>query len=295
MKRYMMEAALVTAIALCASALRAEVSTPAEKIVVSMGRAYLLDSPVDIERIAIVSPEVAESVPVSNRSVMINGKSPGETSAVVWLSNGTRKEYDVTVLFSATRLEAAKLQIQKEFDGNVELTGDNSAVYLTGKVKNIFESERAVTIGSTIGKVVNLLKVEVPAQEQQVLLRVKFADVDRSKSMSLGANVLGTPGGYPFNVTTGTSPSRFTQLGNGTTPSTINLSDAMNILMFDPHANILTTIQALQANNVLQILAEPNLLAMNGHLASFVAGGEFPYPYTAGRRIGSRANDSAVS
>ncbi len=284
MKRRVMEALIIAGLAMCASVLRAQ--TPlVGKILIGTGKTYVLDSPIDIERISIASPEVAESVPVSNRTVMINGRSVGDTTAIVWLSDGTRKQYDVTVMFAAARLDAAKEQLEKEFEGRVQLTGDSTAIYLTGTVKNMFASVRAEAIASTIGKVVNLLKVEIPPQEQQILLKVKFADVDRSKSFTLGGNILGAPGGFPFNVTTGgSSPSRFSDITTtpGGVSSKFTLSDTLNLLMFDPHANLLATLQALQGQNVLQILEEPNLLALNGREASFLAGGEFPFPNLQG-------------
>jgi len=288
MKRRVIEMALLAGLAMCASSLRAQPAPTSARIVIDTGKTYLLDSAIDIERISIASPEVAESVPVSNRTVMINGRAPGETSAVVWLSDGTRKQYDVSVMAGASRMEAAKEQITKEFGDAVQIYGDATGVYLTGTVKNMFASQRAQAIAANIGRVVNLLKVEIPAEEQQILLRVKFADVDRSKAFSLGVNILGTPGGFPINVTTGaTSPSRWTNVtGTATSPATYTLSDALNLLMFDPHANLLTTIQALEATNVLEILAEPNLLAMNGHTATFVSGGEFPYPTLQGGGAG---------
>lgn len=286
MRIRIVDAAVLLGLAMCASALRAEVASGAEKIVVGMGKTYVLDSPTDIEKVLIASPEVAESVPVSNRTVVINGKSPGETSAILWLNDGTRKVYDVTVMYAAARLEAAKEQLHQEFGDSVQLTGDSTAIYLTGTVKNMFASERANSIAATVGKVVNLLKVEIPPQQQQVLLRVKFADVDRSKSTTLGANILGQLGGWPFNITTGAAgnPSRFSNItsSDGKANATYTLSDALNVLTFDPHFPLLATIQALQGNNVLQILDEPNLLAMNGRMASFLAGGEFPFPTIQG-------------
>jgi pilus assembly protein CpaC len=271
-------------LALCGSALRAEGPSGAEKIVVGTGKTYVLDSPIDIERVLIASPEVAESVPVDNRTVVINGKAPGETTAILWLSDHTRKVYDVTVMYAAARLEAAKEQLRGEFGDAVQLTGDTSAIYLTGTVKNMFASDRAQSIAATVGKVVNLLKVEIPPQQQQILLKVKFADVDRSKSQSLGASIIGSMGGWPFNVTTGVASSKFTDITtqNGRADAKFTLSDAINVLAFDPHFPLAATIQALQANNVLQILDEPNLLAMNGRSASFLAGGEFPFPTIQG-------------
>lgn len=257
-------------------------TTPAiEKILVGAGKSHVIDTTADLEKVSIASPEVAEVVAVNPRTVMINGKSAGETSAVIWLSNGSRVQYDVVVSFAASRMEAAKIQVEKEFGDKVQITGDTTGVYLTGVVPDIFASVRAEAIADTVGKVVNLLKVQAPPQERQILLKVRFADVDRSKSLNLGANLIGTPGKFPVNLTTGANtPPRFANAAG--TPATFSLTDALNILMFDPHANIGATIQALQSNNVLQILAEPNLLAMNGHMASFVAGGEFPFPTLQG-------------
>ena len=281
MRESIKNVALLAGLLICANALRAQAPARAPqapiKIMIGAGKTHLIDAPSDIERVSIASPEVAEAVAINLRTVMINGKEPGETSAILWLTNGMRLQYDIDVMFAASRMEAAKAQIAQEFKGNVEIGGDSNAVYLTGTVDNMFESQRAEAIGSALGKVVNLLKVKMPPQEQQILLRVKFADVDRSKASNYGVNFIGAPQGFPFTVTPGSnSPSRFSSVGsNG---STFNLSDALNILMFDPHLNAGATIQALQNMSILQILAEPNLLAMNGHEASFVAGGEFPFP-----------------
>ena len=182
--------ALLGALVACASPLRAQVTPEPSRILVGSGKTFVLDTASDIERISIASPETAEAVPVNTRSLMINGKAPGETSAIIWLADGSRKEYDVRVAYSAAKLDAAREQIHNEFADSVQITGDASAVYLTGIVKNIFASQRAQAIGSSFGKVVNLLKVEIPPQEQEILLKVRFADVDRSKSMNLGMNIL---------------------------------------------------------------------------------------------------------
>lgn len=285
MKSKIVDLLVLAALALCASALRAQTPASVQRITIGAGRTYTLDTAADIQRIAIASPEVAESVAVTNRTVMINGRAPGETSAIVWLNDGTRQEYDVMVTFATAKMEAAKLQMEKEFGDTVQLTADSAAVYLTGTVKNLFESQRAQSIAASFGKVVNLLKVEIPPQQQEILIKVRFADVDRSKSFNWGLNVLGQSAGFPYNVTTGVnSPSRYTSIANGSGAQTTNstLSDTLNVLMFDPHANILTTLQDLEAQSVLQILDEPNLIAMNGHMSSFLAGGEFPFPTLQG-------------
>ena len=279
---------LLAGLALCASVLRAEQTSPvneAERITVGAGMTHLLDMPVNIERVSVAAPETIEAVPVSARSLMINGKTPGETSLVIWLSDGSRKEYDVDVKIGAARIVAAKDQLEREFGNNVQLTVDNLSVYLSGTVKDMYQAQRAVSIATAVGRVVNLLKISVPAQERQVLLKVRFADVDRSKSLALGINLYGIIKGYPFTETAGTAGSTIvSSIQDGVTNFT--LSDALNLFLFDPHSNIGASIQALAGKNVLQILAEPNLLAMNGKEASFVAGGEFPYPTLQGGGAG---------
>ncbi|HVV46341.1 MAG TPA: pilus assembly protein N-terminal domain-containing protein [Bryobacteraceae bacterium] len=290
-KRALVDILLAAGLVASASALRAAQTapavTPAEQITVGSGKTFLLDTPVNIERVSVAAPAAAEAVPVSARSLMINGKSPGETSLVIWLSDGSRREYDLRVTANSARVDAAKDQMKREFGSDVQITVENGTVYLTGRLKDLFEANRAVDIAATLGKVVNLLKVDVPPQEQQILLKVRFADVDRSKTLDLGINFFGTPSGFPFTATTGTySPTRIgsldTSAAGGAANTTFSLSDTLNLLLVDPHLNVGATLKALATKNVLQILAEPNLLAMNGKEASFVAGGEFPFPNLQG-------------
>lgn len=276
---------LLAGLACCASALRAETGLAPDQIQIAIGKTYLIDTAANIERVSVAAPGIAEAVPVNPRSLMVNGKAAGETSLIVWLGDGTRHLYDVVVKIGESRLEAANKQAAAEFDGKILITEEQGTVYLNGVAKDLFASRRAVAIAETLGQVVNLLNIEVPPQETQILLKVRFADVDRSKALDLGINFAGAPKGFPFSATTGTySPSRVTSIDNtkGTTATTISFSDALNLLFFDPHLDIGATLKDLQTRAVLQILAEPNVLAMNGHEASFVAGGEFPFPTLQG-------------
>src|SRR5262245_34811083 len=134
--------------------------------------------------------------------------------------------------------------------------------------------------------VVNLLGVLQLTSAGQVLLQVRFAEVDRAAVQQLGVNILSTGfANTPGAITTGqfSPPSVGTLQGaipggvQGTNTS-FTLGDLLNVFIFRPDLNLAVTIRALQQRNVLQILAEPNLLAMNGREASFLAGGEFPFP-----------------
>ena len=118
------EIALLTGLLACTNALRAQPAPEAQSIQLSSGKSYLIDTAVDIDRVSVAAPDFAEAVPVSPRTIIVNGKLAGETSLVVWLSDGTRRQYDITVIPSVARVVAARQQLQKEFGGEVQLTVD---------------------------------------------------------------------------------------------------------------------------------------------------------------------------
>src|SRR5262249_34593993 len=133
----------------------------------------------------------------------------------------------------------------------------------------------------TLGKSINLLRVDVPPVETQVLLKVRFANVDRGASQDLGLNLISTAFNQNTAIGTGQFPvPRFDSQFPGTASFTIN--DALNILLFRKDINLGATIKALESKRLLETLAEPNVLAINGKPASFVSGGEFPFPVVQG-------------
>ena len=144
------------------------------------------------------------------------------------------------------------------------------------------------------GKVVNLLNVEVPKSDPQILLKVRFASVDRSKAKSLGINLfnlgLGNAvGGISHRAVlsalrrrSGASSSGGVSAGGNRPP----LSNELNLFAFFPGLNSGATIQALETRGVVEVLAEPNIVAIDGQEASFLAGGEYPYPVVQGSSAG---------
>src|SRR5262249_52807660 len=147
-----------------------------------------------------------------------------------------------------------------------------------GTVKDTFAADRVMAIVASLGKAVNLLRVEVPPVETQILLRVRFANVDRSASTDLGLSLAS----YAFNQATQVGAIPGSSIGKDSTTSTITLSDAMNILFFRPDLKLGAAIKALESKRLLETLAEPNVMAINGKAASFVSGGEFPIPMVSG-------------
>jgi len=257
-------------------------SAAVRDLFVTVGKSVVVDSLVNIERVSVASGEIAEAVAATPRELVINGRSPGETSLIVWQQGGVRLLFDVHVRANTSRVDALRKEIAKELPGqNVTVTQDGANVFLKGTVKDLTSAERAVALASTLGKPVNMLHVKEPATDPQILLKVRFADVDRNVSNELGANIFSTGTlNTQGRITTGQFPSASqTSVGQD---ATVTLTDALNVFLFRPDLNLSATIKALESRKLLQILAEPNLLAINGKTASFLAGGEFPYPTLQG-------------
>jgi pilus assembly protein CpaC len=255
-------------------------------LTVTVGMSMIIDSPVAVSKISIANGDLAEAVAVNPQEILINGKAPGETSLIVWQQGGTRLVYDLMVRISSQKLDNVRQQIARDFpDEDISVTFDNDTAFVRGSVKDTFEAARVMQIAATLGKSVNLLRVNIPDQEPQILLKVRFADVDRSASQQLGMNLASNA----FNTTGGISTGQFGSSGiDGT--GTFSLSNALNVLLFSKSLNLGVTIEALQSKNQLQMLAEPNVMATNGKPASFIAGGQFPVP-----SVQSGANSGAVS
>ncbi len=220
--------------------------------------------------------------------MLVNGKIPGETSLIIWETGGARQFFNVTVRPSAyatnDALEGLRRQLRLELPGqNLKLSSENGIIFLRGTVKDLASSDRAMQIAATGGKVVNLLYVDVPPAEPQIMLKVRFASVDRTLEKQLGINVFSTGAGNVMGtVTTGQfSPPTVGIPTPGSNPIA-TVTSPLNLFVFSPNINVGATLEALETKGVVQVLAQPNLLASNGKEASFLAGGEYPYPVVQG-------------
>ena len=273
-------------------AIEAATQDSSNELFVAVGKTVLLDTERPITRVAVASGDVAEAAAVSRSEIMVNGKTAGETSLIIWETGGGRQFFNVRVRggseASNERIEGLRRELRSEFPGQpIQVSAENGVLFLRGTVKDLPSSDRAVQIASTVGKVVNLLYVNVPPPETQILLKVRFASYDRTLNKSLGINLfsLGAANTIGSVSTQQFSPPSITQgSGSGSTAAaaTAALSNLLNLFVFRPDIDLGATIQALEANNVLQVLAEPNLLVENGKQGSFLAGGQFPYPTVQG-------------
>ena len=311
-------------IVLCAGAgLRAQTSTPpaatpaaatqdsANDLSVAVGKTVLVDTTWPIRRIANNMGDIADVHATSPTELMVQGKAPGETSLIVWDTHGGRQFFNVTVRASASalndNLDSIRREIRTELPGQtIKISYENGIIFLRGSVKDLNNSERAVKIASTAGKVINLLDVDVPPSDPQILLKVRFVSVDRSKETQMGINIfslgaLNTVGGIttgqfsPPSIVAPTAGSVSTSNGVTTvlpaSSATAILSNELNMFALNPGGLPFgLDMQALESKGVVEVLAEPNIVATNGKQASFLAGGQYPYPMVQGGSGGSGAS-----
>jgi len=261
-----------------------------------VGKSVLVNVEAPITRVLSSNPGVIGTLATSPTQVVVEGKTAGSSSLIVWDNTGRSQMLDVVVDVDITGLRSA---IEHSYPNqHVEVEASGGRLVLTGSVSTpqvIDELTKIAGLYST--QVVNSLSVN----ERQVLLEVKFAEVDRTAISQFGFNLLSTGAANTIGTTTtgqfgqaGTqtitdnigvkanpAPDAFTpSTGSNHVPfaTTETVDQVLNIFLFNPAIHLGATVQALQQKNVLQVLAEPNLMAMNGQKASFLAGGEFPFP-----------------
>jgi pilus assembly protein CpaC len=261
---------------------------PTHPVLLTVGRGDLLTFNQDIVRVVVAEPKVADAVVVSPREVMVNAKGAGKTTLIVWQNGVAPIRYDIDVIPDSAEQDTLKSVLNAELkvaapDSNIVFAGNAESIVLTGKASNTEQSKKAEGVAAThTKKVVNLIQVPPPPASRQVLLQVKFADVNRTAMEQLGFNLFsGNTKMLGVTSTEQFQAPRFSQLQlqNGNLNSTnTNFADLLNLFVFRPDLGIGGTIEALQSRNLLQMLAEPNLIVEEGKEASFLAGGQFPFP-----------------
>src|SRR5262245_32471950 len=253
----------------------------AESVTLMVGRSAVLDTGAPIARVSLTSADVADAMVTSPQQVLINGKMPGTISLFVWDRGGTLKRYEVIVQRDLARLAD---QLGVLFPGEAITAHSNGkAVVLSGSVtrRDLIEKVQSVAAGYVDKKedVVSLLQVRDTGESNQVLLRVRFAEVSRSALTELGVSFFTSPNGYKDvqgRVTTQQFPAPVFDSSNDV-PKLV-FSDYLNFFLWDFKHDLGAVIKALQVKGLLQSLAEPNLVAESGKEASFLAGGEVPVP-----------------
>jgi pilus assembly protein CpaC len=265
----------------------------------TVGRSTLIDIGAPISRVSLTSADVADALVTSPNQLLVHGKVPGAISMFVWNRGGSVKRFEIVVQRDLATLNE---QIKTLFPGETITAHSNGkAVVLSGSAssKDIAAKVMAVAGGYVEKKedVVNLLAAQPGPAAQQVMLRVRFAEVSRSAISELGATYFTSPLGVKNTLGRIATPQvpgpTYTDLqwskdssdfGADVTSASgkINFGDFLNLFFFSQKYDLGALIRAMQQRGLFQSLAEPNLVAESGKEASFLAGGEFPVPIAQG-------------
>jgi pilus assembly protein CpaC len=264
-----------------------------------VGRSTLVDIGSPIARVSLTSADVADALVTGQTQLLVHGKTPGAISMFVWDRAGAVTRYEIAVQRDLARLNS---QVKELFPGeSIQAHSNGKSVVLSGTVSSKEIGDKAVAVaGGYVDKpadVVTLLQVQAGTRSNQVLLRVRFAEVSRSAMSEFGMSIFTSPTGIHNNigrVTTQQYPAPgYTDLawtkadsdfGSPVTSAEGKLafSDFLNVFLLNQKYDLGVLIKALQNRGLFQSLAEPNLVAESGQEASFLAGGEFPVPIAQG-------------
>ena len=253
--------------------------TSNEPLNVPMNRAIVLESDTPFAELSVANPGIADISTLSDRTIYVLGKTPGRTTMTLLTQDGKLiSNIDVHV---TPDIEEFKERLQQILPGEqIQVRTANDGIVMSGTVSSTAKLDRALDLANRYSpdKVSNLMQV---AGTQQVMLKVRFAEMQRSVSKSLSAS-LGVRGGSRMGIAgaTGTLASAANNgnqvtLGEGT-QGALGLGFTAGSLEFG------VLLEALESKGVVRTLAEPNLTALSGQEAKFLAGGEYPIPVASG-------------
>ena len=269
----------------------------AQVIHILSGHTVVVRTDTRLKRVLVGNPAVVSTTTTAPNELAITAAAPGSSSVVLWQEDGSSRiievfsDVDIAMLRDALRTSFPHEQISADAEeGRIVLTGvatSQAVIDQVGKMATPFAKD-----------LVNSVHLS-QARQRQILVKVKFAEVDRTKLNQFGINILSTgAGNTPGTITTGQFGNVGLGGGQGSsqqgsltgtigapvkgTTTSLTANNLLNIFLFRPDLNLGAVIQDLQNRNVVQILASPNLMAMDGQPATFLAGGELPYPIVTG-------------
>lgn len=259
------------------------------KLALLINKSLVLETRTPYKRVSVGQPEIADVNLLGQNRILVTGKKAGTTQLVVWDDGEKTQVIDVTVAVDVNGLGE---QLKKLFPTlKIDLSANNGEVILRGNVPSLEVEEQIVRIATPYAAKVN--DFMVISGGQQVMLQVRFAEVSRSATTALGVN-LGATDGKSFigNNTGGVNPFGTQVSPNGSLQLT-SPSPGAAVTIFGQGAvgkgAFQYFIDALRQNSLLRILAEPNVMAVSGQEASFLAGGAIPIPISQGGSGGGAA------
>src|SRR5687767_6490887 len=253
-----------------------------EQILLLVGRSAVIHTDRAIHRVSLSTPEIADALVTAPRELLVHGKAPGTISLLVWSDNGRITNYEVIVRRDLTPLEG---QIRRQFPNEpIAVAVNGKDVVLSGVVSAKYIIDRASALAAGYvdkpENIVNLMRQTQEVATNQVMLKVRFAEVSRSAMQELGASFFTGPNGKGDWVGRGTTqqyPAPTFDKDRG-----LVFSDFLNLFLFNTEEQLGVAVNAVKGKGLFESLAEPNLITQDGKEASFLAGGEFPYPVVQG-------------
>ena len=246
----------------------------AGKVDLMVNRSTVVTTRLPYKTVNVANPDVVDFNRVDDYQLLLTAKKPGATQLMVWDVGGGSQAIDVNV---TTDLDGLKAQLKEILPGNeIQVSSVNGVIALRGRVPSLKHADQAAKIARPFGPdVLNFLEV---SGGQQVMLKVRFAEVSRTAGLNLGFRGFATDGqGFAGGTVNGPGAD---PIGNFATGQEATISPAVSVF---GAGNVGSTsfeffVEALRKNNLLRVLAEPNLMAYSGENANFLAGGEFPVP-----------------
>ncbi|MCC6360025.1 MAG: type II and III secretion system protein family protein [Phycisphaerales bacterium] len=280
-----------------------DMAAEGQLIRVPVNKSVLVDFGSAVKEVRLAKPEFAEVNAVSPQQVILTGKAFGTTQLIAFISENDQRVFDIAVDLELERLVASIRAAAPRARVNAHALLDS--VVISGDVPDAETSERIMQIASVFSsKVINQMKV---AGVQQVLLRCTVAEVNRSSTRQLGFN--GWIGGdnlpdvfgasnlnqiNPTNIGAAANTNITGRVPFLTGTEGIPVTGNTTLTFGFPRVQMQVFVQALRENGLLRVLAEPNLVAINGQTASFLAGGEIPIPISTANTIDITFKDFGV-
>ena len=258
-------------------------ATASDLIHITLGHSVVLTSSLPLRRIYVGNPVVLQTYTSGTSEIVLTAKTAGVSSMVLWDEGGGHRLYAVFVDLDP---EALRASFNAAFPGSsIHVETGEGKVFLTGSVATDAASDAALKMASLYAKeVVNSLAI-VPVHGKQVQLKLRIVEVDRARLDQYGVNIFA--GG---RTAVGATTQQFNSTATGSGP-TLAVSDPLNIFLYNAKLNVGLTVQDLEQKQILQVLAEPTLTTLSGLTASFLSGGEFPFPVVQG----GTANSTAIT
>lgn len=267
-----------------------QASSSDSTLVLVRGTSQVVEHGARLERVSIADTDVADAVVVSADEVVVNAKSPGQTTLLLWDEQGGRRMIDVDVTVDAGAVQEQIDRVMPEAE--IEATASGNTIILTGTVRDPGTEERALSLARSLAGEAGVLNQMTVPDRGQVMLKVRFAEVNRSALDEFGFQAYAVD---DENVSSGLGPGRiFTPSSGGDDGLVESSQDAVNFFLFHRPSRVQAFLNGLETRGLLRSLAEPNLMAVPGDTASFLAGGEFPFPVLQGGGTGGGGSSVTI-